>query len=143
MRYFILLLGALFLFQSALFAQKKQYLAKQFLVGTSINGNPGWNDPEGERFRLTAWNQRAALGLSKRLFVGVQSRLFWSQENELPVVKTWLGGGFVRYYLLAPRGEKRRWAFAAELGYYWGNHFRTEESTLNGVVKKTGQARPN
>ncbi|MBN8680659.1 MAG: hypothetical protein J0M29_20715 [Chitinophagales bacterium] len=139
----VFLIAIACLFSSTLSAQKNQVLGKQFLLGTSVNGNPGWNDPEGERFSLTAWNLRGAVGITRRLFVGAQSRLFWSQANELPVVQTWLGGGFARFYLFMPRGEKRRWAFATELGYYWGNHYRTEEYWVNGVVKKPGQSMPN
>ncbi|MBX2890216.1 MAG: hypothetical protein KF734_04765 [Saprospiraceae bacterium] len=142
-RLFIVPLLIACFFGSALFAQKPNYLGKQFLVGTSINGNPGWNDPEGQRFWLLAWNQRGAVGLTKRIFVGVQSRFFWSKANNLPVVQTWLGGGFARYYFMVPRGEKRRWAFSAELGNYWGNHFLTEDVGITGAVKKSGQSMPN
>ena len=131
------------LFGSSLFAQKLNYLNKQFLLGTSMSGNPGWNDPEGERFWLAAWNQRGAVGLTKRFFVGLQNRILWSKANELPVVQTWLGGGFARYYLMVPRGEKRRWAFSAELGGYWGNHYLTEDVGVTGAVKKSGQSLTN
>jgi hypothetical protein len=131
------------LFLGTLFAQKHPYLGKQFLLGASMSGNPGWNDPEGEQFWLAAWNQRAAVSLTKRLFVGVQSRLFWSQANDQSVVQTWLGGGFVRYYLLVPRGEKRRWAFSTELGYYRGNHFLTDNVGTTGARKEPGQSVPD
>ncbi len=125
------------------FAQKKSYLGKQFLLGATFNGNPGWNEPKGDRFWLFACNQRGAVGLSKRLFVGLQNRVFWSKADDLPVVQTWLGGGFARYYALAPRGAKPRWAISVELGYYRGNHFMSQNPGTEGVMKKRGQSVPN
>jgi len=49
----IILAGTCF-FTFPAFAQKQSYFGKQFLLGANVNGNPGWNDPQGERFRLMA-----------------------------------------------------------------------------------------
>lgn len=126
-----------------LHAQKGKYLGKQFLANTTLNGNPGWNDPAGERFWLIAWNQRAAVGLKRRLFAGVQSRIFWSKANDLPRVQTLLAGIFTRYYFLLPKGEKRRWAFASEMGNYWGNHMPSDNPGVLGVQKVSRQTVQN
>jgi len=125
------------------FAQKQSYFGKQFLLGATVNGIPGWNDPQGERFRLFACNQRGAVGLTKRLFVGLQNRVFWSKADGLPSVQTWMGGGFARYYVMVPHGTKRRWALSMELGYYRGNHFVSPNIGTEGVIKKRGQSVPN
>jgi len=141
--FFSTVFAATCLFTFPAFAQKQNYFGKQFLLGSNVNGIPGWNASQGERFRLFAFNQRGAVGITKRLFIGLQNRVFWSKADALPAVQTWLGGGFARYYIMVPHGTKRRWALSMELGYYRGNHFVSQNAGTEGVIKKPWQSVPS